>query len=109
MFSDVGGLPPDLIADLQKEIYDPFLRDGPRRSSYEEFSMSKHRKDAAPPVEREALSIVEFCAAHNICRASFYNLLRAGTGPRVMRVGRRTLISVTAAREWRERLEQGVA
>jgi len=58
------------------------------------------------PIKREALSVKEFCAAHGICRASFYNLLKAGIGPRLMKAGRRTLITVSASREWRERLER---
>lgn len=71
--------------------------------------MSKQEKDAVSPVEREALSVQEFCRAHDISRATFYNLCRDGVGPRVMKVGRRTLISVAAGREWREGLEERIA
>jgi predicted DNA-binding transcriptional regulator AlpA len=54
---------------------------------------------------RQAWTIDEFCQAHAISRATFYNLLKRGTGPRVMKVGARTLVSETAAAEWRQQME----
>jgi hypothetical protein len=53
----------------------------------------------------EAYSIVEFCRAHGVSRAFVYALLKRGEGPAVMKVGRRTLVSVEAAAEWRRRME----
>jgi hypothetical protein len=52
-----------------------------------------------------AFSIPQFCAAHDISRASLYNLWRNGLGPCRMKVGSRTLISVEAAAEWRRQCE----
>ena len=43
---------------------------------------------------------------NGISRAMFYKLLKAGTGPKIMKVGERTLISSEAAAEWRRRMEQ---
>jgi hypothetical protein len=60
-------------------------------------------------VGREALSVEEFCHAHNISRAMFYLLQTRGSGPRVMKVGRRTLITKDASRAWRDRMEQQAA
>ncbi len=57
------------------------------------------------PTDKKAFSINEFCEQHGICRATFYNLRKVGRGPRVMRVGGRTLISVEAATEWRAGME----
>jgi predicted DNA-binding transcriptional regulator AlpA len=54
---------------------------------------------------RQAWTIDEFCTAHGISRATFYNLLKRGTGPRVMKVGARTLVSEAAAKDWREQME----
>ncbi len=54
---------------------------------------------------RQAYTIVEFCIAHRISRAGFYNLLKSGTAPRVMKVGARRLISAEAAAEWRRQME----
>ena len=50
-------------------------------------------------------SVSEFCREHGISRGLFYNLLRAGRGPKVIKAGRRTLISQEAAEEWLKRLE----
>lgn len=54
-----------------------------------------------------AFSVDEFCATHGgMSRVMFYELLKTGRGPRIMKVGRRTLVSVEAAAEWRRRMEQ---
>jgi len=54
---------------------------------------------------RQTYSVEEFCQAHRICRASFYNICKAGRGPKTMKIGSRTLISVEAAATWRARME----
>ena len=56
-------------------------------------------------LQRSAFSVFEFCAAFRMSKAHFYNLLKAGVGPRLMKIGRRTLISAEAAEEWRKRME----
>ena len=56
-------------------------------------------------VQPAAFTVPEFCAAHRISRALFYLLVREGTGPRLLKAGRRTLITVDAAAEWRRRME----
>lgn len=55
---------------------------------------------------REAFSVLEFCEAHSISRGTFYNMLRDGTAPRLMKVGKRTLVSREAAAEWRAQMEK---
>lgn len=52
-----------------------------------------------------AFSVEEFCRAHSISRTHFYEMAARGTGPRLMKVGRRTLISAEAAADWRRRME----
>ena len=47
-----------------------------------------------------------FCRAHRISRAHFYKLVKERRGPRLMKVGRRTLISTEAARDWRQAMER---
>jgi hypothetical protein len=64
---------------------------------------------AIEPVAPEAFTVSEFCKAHRISRALFYILLRNGRGPRVMRAGRRTLVSANAADAWRRGLEAASA
>jgi predicted DNA-binding transcriptional regulator AlpA len=59
---------------------------------------------AAPvsDAQRLALTIPEFCITHGISEAFFYKLQKEGKGPRTMSVGRRRLISIEAAKQWRE-------
>ncbi len=54
--------------------------------------------------ERCAYSIPDFCSAHGISRTQFYNLLKQKNGPDIMKIGKRTLISVEAAERWREKV-----
>jgi predicted site-specific integrase-resolvase len=59
--------------------------------------------------ETAATTVDEFCQAHRISRASFYNYLKAGLGPVIMKVGGRTLVSNEAAAAWRRRMEAQTA
>src|SRR4051812_7470475 len=54
-----------------------------------------------PPTLRLALSIREFCAAHGISQGLYFKLKRQGVGPRELKAGTRTIISIEAAAEWR--------
>jgi hypothetical protein len=54
----------------------------------------------------EASSIDAFCKAHDISRATFYNLKKLGKAPRSLIVGRRRLISTEAAAAWRRAMEE---
>ncbi len=54
---------------------------------------------------KAALSVAEFCKAHSISRATFYNQRKIGLGPRTIKVGSRRLITKEAAEEWRRRME----
>ena len=56
-------------------------------------------------IQKHSFSIGEFCRLHDISRSLFYVLREKGEGPRVMKVGRRTLISAEAAAEWRKNME----
>jgi predicted DNA-binding transcriptional regulator AlpA len=60
-------------------------------------------------MDKFAFSVAEFCGTHNISRAMFYTLLKAGTGPKTMKVGTRTLVSREAAAEWRRQCESDPA
>lgn len=55
--------------------------------------------------EKPASTIAQFCADHNISRPTFYNLVAAGRGPRIMKVGSKSLISTEAAADWRRQME----
>jgi len=60
-------------------------------------------------MDAPAQTIEEFCHSYRICRATFYNLLKDGRGPRVMKVGSRTLVSAEAAADWRRQMEEPAA
>ena len=60
-------------------------------------------------MEQDAFSINEFCQRHRISRATYYNLQKNGTGPLVVKVGARSIITTEAAKAWRERLESEAA
>jgi hypothetical protein len=65
---------------------------------------------ALPPVyELAAFSVFGFCLVHGLSRRKFYYMLRAGEGPRIMKCGTRTLISVEAAQRWRQARERVAA
>lgn len=56
-----------------------------------------------------AFSVTDFCSAHGICRSTLYALWRQGRGPTFFRIGKRRLISIEAAAEWRARMERNTA
>lgn len=61
-------------------------------------------------MKKFAFTIEQFCAAHGeISRAFFYKLVSSGRGPRLMKVGSRTLVSEEAAAEWRQDMERQAA
>ena len=52
-------------------------------------------------------TVHKLCQAHgSISRVFFYKLLKQGTGPRLMKIGRRTLITAEAAADWRKQMER---
>lgn len=55
--------------------------------------------------QQSAFSIAQFCEAHHISRTHLHNMQKAGKGPRLMRLGRRVLISAEAAADWRRQIE----
>jgi hypothetical protein len=58
-------------------------------------------------IERAAYTISEFCDAHRISRAHYYNLKKLGQGPDEARAGDRTvIITMEAAARWRRQREK---
>ena len=52
------------------------------------------------------MTVKEFCERHRIGKAFFYELVRAGKGPAITKIGPRcTRISDDAATEWRRQFE----
>lgn len=77
-------------------------------TSEEESSVSgtaDHSTGIRMGLQKHSFSIKEFCELHAISRSFFYLLRDKGEAPRLMKVGRRTLISAEAAAEWRRNME----
>jgi predicted DNA-binding transcriptional regulator AlpA len=62
-----------------------------------------------PEVEAAMYSIAEFCAAHRISRAYYYELLKQNRAPRITRLGTRRLISMEDAAAWRTAMAEASA
>lgn len=54
---------------------------------------------------RPASTVAQFCDDYCISRTHFYQLIKDGKGPDLMKLGRRTLISAEAAARWRKQIE----
>ena len=57
-------------------------------------------------MEQKLYAIHDFLNAYPISKASLYRLWRKGRGPKIIRIGHRTFISVKSAEEWVNGLEQ---
>jgi len=53
----------------------------------------------------EVYSVQSWCKRRGICVATFYNRLKYGEMPNIIKVGRRTIITAEADAEWRRRME----
>jgi predicted site-specific integrase-resolvase len=51
-------------------------------------------------------NIEEFCDQHRISRGTFYNLKKSGDGPRMIKIGSRSLVTGEDAAKWRQRLSE---
>jgi len=54
---------------------------------------------------RAVYSVDEFCDSHDLSRTTYFQLEKEGRGPRSMKIGRRRLITLEAAAEWRASME----
>jgi hypothetical protein len=70
---------------------------------------ARARRPLPPVYELAAFSVFGFCLAHGLSRRKLYYMLEAGEGPRIMKCGTRTLISVEAAQRWRHARERMAA
>jgi predicted DNA-binding transcriptional regulator AlpA len=53
----------------------------------------------------EDYSVQSWCKRRGICVATFYNRLKHGEMPKIIKIGRRTIITAEADQEWRHRME----
>jgi predicted DNA-binding transcriptional regulator AlpA len=59
--------------------------------------------------ETRAYSIDQFCRAYGVGRDMYYAMLKNGTAPQCMTIGKRRLISLDAAARWQEAREAETA
>jgi hypothetical protein len=71
--------------------------------------MTKPKKPKNQKLPHLAMTVDEFCTAFRISKPFFYKLRSQGLGPREMKLGARTLISMAAADEWRKIVEEPTA
>jgi hypothetical protein len=77
----------------------------PRKSTSVPKPTHERPMPRGPPPPRAAFTVPEFCEAHRISQAKYYEMKKEGWGPVEMEVGRRRLISYEAASVWRRERE----
>jgi predicted DNA-binding transcriptional regulator AlpA len=64
------------------------------------------RENPLTTEQRDTFTVTEFCSRNCISRAHFYNLREAGQAPRMVKAGRRTLITREAEHDWHHAMEK---
>jgi predicted DNA-binding transcriptional regulator AlpA len=54
----------------------------------------------APAVDPELITLQDFFVRFSIAKSTWYRLAKAGDAPPIVKVGRRTLVPMAAARAW---------
>jgi hypothetical protein len=62
--------------------------------------------DTSTAAAVDAMSIAEFCRQHSVSQPFFFKLQKQGRGPKTIKLGARTLITVDAAAKWRRAHER---
>lgn len=52
-----------------------------------------------------AKSITKFCKTYDISESFFYKLRKQGKAPKILKLGKRSIITPDAEQEWREEME----
>ena len=53
----------------------------------------------------KAHDVNTFCKTFGISRSMFYKLQRQNKGPRILKIGKRTLITTEAIEDWQRQME----
>jgi hypothetical protein len=88
---------------------DPNAIEAMRHREPKQATTGKRPPTRGPPVSPHAFTVLEFCTAHRISRARYYELKQEGLAPVEMIIGRRRLISFEAAARWRRDREAAAA
>ncbi len=57
-------------------------------------------------METVNLTVRQFCDMYNVSHSTFYRMQNRGTGPRLMRVGKRIFIMKEHAKAWADNMEK---
>jgi predicted DNA-binding transcriptional regulator AlpA len=60
-------------------------------------------------LEQQVFTVQQFCLRNGISTSTWYKLRRQGRGPRVIKLGHVTRISIEAERDWRVAMEREAA
>jgi len=109
--TDVGNRPADPVVEAAARGRVVGKRDRRVKTKRKTHDRPQARAPpTAPGAEVRAYSIPEFCRVHGgISEAFFHKLVSEGRGPKLMKVGARTLISIEAATAWRAQQEAATA
>ena len=88
-----------------KPIADPGAVEPTQHREPKTATPIKRRSICGPPVSPHAFTVIEFCKAHRISKAKYYELKLLGLAPIEMQVGRRRLVSFESAERWRRERE----
>jgi predicted DNA-binding transcriptional regulator AlpA len=75
------------------------------RSGSSSVAHNKEITSLQDATSKPIYTVPEFCLQHRISRSLFYKLVKEGHGPRIMKAGKRTLITSEAAEAWRRNSE----
>jgi predicted DNA-binding transcriptional regulator AlpA len=56
-------------------------------------------------MEKDCLTIAEFCERNSVSRTKYYELKKQGMAPREIHIGSKPLITREAAADWRQQME----
>jgi hypothetical protein len=105
---EVTGRRPRVSADRVKHASGPPTKNEITATPHGEPKAMRGKKPPpirGPPMAVMAYSIREFCEIHRISMDTYFRMQRLGFGPKVMKVGSRTLISAESAAQWRRARE----
>jgi predicted DNA-binding transcriptional regulator AlpA len=99
-----AGIEDTTLTDRERAELEKVTARAVRKWRHQQLARRKRKPPPAKPApmqpERVTYSVTDFCQAFGISRAFFYKLQAAGRGPRTVKVGRRTFITVEAADRW---------
>ena len=105
---EITGRKPSVTADVADRLPGAPMGEPDDIEATAHEERSPVSKDDATPIRVPSIAaytIKTFCQTHGLSPSMFFKMKRLGIGPREMIVGKRRLISVEAAADWRRARE----